>query len=147
MALNTFLSCESKEIIKMRKYQLPNHYKRVGLWVAVISFLSLFVNKFSVDLEIYRIIARYGLLIGMLLISISKEKVEDEFIAQLRMQSFSVAFILGVLYTLILPLVDYSVDLAFGDKEAMLKNMGDFSILWILLSVQVLYFELLKRGA
>ena len=146
MTLKTLLACESTNLREMKKYQLPHSFKKLGIAIALLSFISLFVNKFSVNLPEYRSIARYGMLIGMLLISISKEQIEDELIAQLRMQSYTVAFIFAVVYTIALPFLDYFIDVIFKAKEAMLEDMGDFVILWIMLSIQVFYFESLKRA-
>jgi hypothetical protein len=89
--------------------------------------------------------AKYGLIIGLLIISISKEKMEDELIRQLRMQSYSFAFIIGVAYTLLIPLTSYMINFLFEPGEQALKNSGDLSILSLFLLCQVGYFELLKR--
>ena len=129
----------------MKNFQLPPIYKKIGIGVALLSFIGLFANKLTVDMEAFRSAARYGLLIGFLLMSISREKIEDELIKNLRMQSYSFAFIFGVIMSLFTPFIDFFVDAAAGVKEAGLKDAGDFEILWILLSVQVLYFEMLKR--
>ena len=145
MTTRAFFNCERTKLGEMKNYQLPNRFKKIGIAIALISFASLFINKFSVNLPEYRLFARYGLLVGMLLISISKEKIEDELIAQLRMQSYTIAFVLGVVYTLALPFIDYFVDVLFKTNEAIIKDIGDFQILWILLCVQVFYFESLKR--
>ncbi len=146
MTLKSLLNCERKSLKEMGKYQLPNYFKKIGIGLFALSFLSLLINAFSINVFVYREIAKYGMLIGMLLISISKEKIEDELITKLRMQSYTLAFIAGVFFALILPFMDYFVDLLFQTDKANLKDMGDWQILWILLSVQVFYFETLKRA-
>jgi len=146
MTLKSILDCERKSLKEMDKYQLPNYFKKIGVGLFVVSIISLFINAFSINVFLYREIAKYGMLIGMLLISISKEKIEDELITKLRMQSYTFAFIAGVFYALTLPFMDYFVDLIFQSDKAILKDMGDWQILWILLSVQVFYFEMLKRA-
>jgi hypothetical protein len=118
--------------------------KRIGATIATISFVSLFINKFTVDVELIREICKYGMLIGLLIVSISKEKIEDEFIIQLRMQSYTFAFIAAVLMAFIQPFVNYAVDYAISG-ETVFKENGDFVILWMLLFCQVFYFELLKK--
>ena len=77
--------------------------------------------------------------------TISKEALEDEFITELRMQSYKFAFTLGVIYTLVLPFVDYLGDAVFSPEHAMFKDVGDFQVLWLLLGMQIFYFEYLKR--
>ena len=128
----------------MRNLQIPNHFKKVGVAIAIISFVTFFFTAKGGD---FRMVGKYGLLVGMLLISISKEKIEDELIVKLRMQSYTFAFIVGVIYALLLPFVDYLVDAMVEPKIAEVKNMGDFMILWMLLSVQIFSFKLLKRRA
>ncbi len=145
MTIKSILNCEREKLKEMDKYQLPNYFKKIGLGLFVISFISLFINAFSINAPEFRLMSRYGMLIGMLIISISKEKIEDELITKLRMQSYTFAFIAGVFFSLVMPFVDYLVDLLFQTNEALLKDMGDWQILWILLSVQVFYFETLKR--
>ena len=129
----------------MKNFQLPPIYKKIGIGVAVLSFIGLFANKFTVNMEALRSATKYGLLIGFLLISISREEIEDELIKNLRMQSYSFAFVFGVILSLFSPFVDFVVDAILGAQEAGLDDAGDFEILWILLSVQVFYFEMLKR--
>ncbi len=129
----------------MMQLQLPYHFKKIGIGIAIMSFILLLANKFAIEMEAVRTFGKYGMLIGMLLISISREKIEDELVTKLRMQSFAFAFIFGVMYALALPILDYALDYSFKDGEAIFKGMGDFSILWILLCIQVFYFEYLKR--
>ncbi len=142
MTIKSIVACELKSMDRLKTFQLPRGFKKVGLALLILSFVFLFLTTKGSD---YRFIAKSGMLIGLLLISISREKIEDELISKLRMQSYTFAFIAGVVYSVVLPFVDYFVDLVIKTKEVNLKDTGDFSILWILLFVQVFYFELLKR--
>lgn len=145
MTTKSFLACEQKKLRPMKKYQLPHSFKKIGIAITICSFLAMFLNKFTFDQPEYRLIAKYGLLVGLLLVSISKEKIEDELVIKIRMESYTFAFVVGVAYALFLPFVDYMIDAFFRAKEASLDEMGDFEILWILLSFQVLCFEYLKK--
>ncbi len=145
MATKSILECEIDKLKKLNKYQLPNYFKKIGIWLFIISFISLFINAFSINDLVIRAIIKYGMLIGLLLVSISKEKIEDELVVKLRMQSYTFAFIFGVMFTLMMPFVDYFFDYIFKTNEAVIKDMGDWQILWILLSLQVFYFEILKK--
>ncbi|MEE9429507.1 MAG: hypothetical protein V3V16_00605 [Melioribacteraceae bacterium] len=142
MNIKSLVDCEKS---KWEKIQLPNTYKKIGIGLAVFSFVLLFINASTINNIEYREIIKYGILVGLLITSISKEKIEDELITKLRMQAYSFAFIVGVIYTLVLPFIDFFVDLIIKADEASIKDMGDWNVLWILLSVQVLYFEKLKR--
>lgn len=146
MTTKSFLACEREKMRNMKKFQLPHTYKKIGIIVAVCSFAAMFVNKFTFDEMTYRTIAKYSLLVSMLIVSISKEKIEDEFIIKMRMESYTFAFVMGIAYVLLLPFVDFLVDMFFTSKNASLNDLGDFEILWILLSVQVFYFHFLKKA-
>lgn len=146
MTTKSFLACERESMKKMSKFQLPHSLKKIGIMIAICSFLAMFINKFTFDEILYRSMAKYGLLFGMLIISISKEKIEDEFIIKMRMESYTFAFVMGIAYVLCLPFVDFLVDTFRTSKEASLDDLGDFEILWMLLSVQVFYFHFLKKA-
>ncbi|MEZ4885720.1 MAG: hypothetical protein R3E32_13385 [Chitinophagales bacterium] len=142
---SSFLERERKSLERMKRFQLPHYFKKIGMGLAIFSFIALFANAFSVEIEAIRWMAKYGLLGGMLLISISKDEIEDEFITKLRMQSYTFAFIAVVLFTLAQPFINFLVDFIVEGGEAVFKDMGDFEILWFLLSVQVFYFMYLKK--
>jgi hypothetical protein len=62
------------------------------------------------------------------------------------MQSYTFAFIAGVIITLLTnPLFNYIANIISEKQDSSFKDVGDWEILWILLSVQVFYFEFLKR--
>jgi len=146
MTTKSIMECEKKSIEKMKKHQLSNKFKKIGIAILILSLISIVVNKFSFNNIEFRLIAKYGMLVGLLIISISKEKIEDELITKLRMQSFTVAFIFGVFYALVLPFIDYLFDVILKTEKQGIEELGDFLILWVLLSTQVFYFEFLKRS-
>ena len=78
------------------KWLLPNYFKKIGLVIALVA-AGLFINYFSsnsiLETSNYNIFNRVLMAIGLLLIAVSKEKVEDERIQILRLQSFFVSLI------------------------------------------------------
>lgn len=145
MPSNDFYERERKHYEKMRNWQLPDYFKKIGITIAIISFITLFLNAFSFELSWLKISSKYGILAGLLIISISKEKIEDELVTKLRMQSYTFAFLMAVLFSLFQPFLNFSVDWIGNAETAVFKDNGDFMILWMLLFVQVFYFEMLKR--
>lgn len=139
------LDCETKKMEKIRSFQVGHKWKKIGAILAMLSFAIIFVNKFSINDAVLRLGAKYCFIIGLLLVSLSKEKIEDELVAQLRMQSYSFAFIIGVAYTLILPFTTFLVSSIIEPGKEGIRDYGDLSILTIFLLCQVGYFELLKR--
>lgn len=144
MSLKSILEYDRNTLERLKHFQLPNYWKRIGGIIALTSFVLLFINAYLFDHEGLRIVSKYIILLGLLIVSISKEKIEDEFIIQLRMQSYTFAFIAAVLLAFIQPVLNYVVDFAING-ESIFKENGDFVILWMLLSVQVFYFEIQKR--
>lgn len=84
-------------------------------------------------------------MICFLIISISKEKIEDEYIDSLRAQSYSLAFILSVVYSLIQPLINYSVDVLLNEEPKEFYDFSYFQVLFFMLVVQIMFFSHMKR--
>lgn len=145
MNVKSIMECERRSLEKMKKYQLPNKFKKIGIGIIVLSVATIITNKLSIDNIDLTLTAKYGILLGLLVVSISKEKIEDELITNLRMQSYAFAFIVGVVITLTNPLFSYIANLFFEKQQENFQGMGDWQVLWILLSVQVFYFQFLKR--
>ena len=145
MNVKSFMECERKNLEKMKRYQLPNGFKKIGIGIIVVSLITFFVNKFSIENIDLKLTAKYGILVGLLIVSISKEKIEDELITSLRMQSYTFAFTAGVIITLLTnPLFNYIANFVSQKQQENFQEVGDWEILWILLSVQIFYFEFLK---
>lgn len=142
MDTKSFLDYERKSIDQLKKHQLPNKFKKFGIVIFVVAFIALFLTTKGTDLKL---IAKYGLILGLLIISISKEKIEDELIRNLRMQSYTFAFIFAVFMTITSPIINYLINLISEKQQQVFDGMGDWIILWLLLSVQVFYFQYLKK--
>ena len=148
MKTSNIIEYERNQINELSKYQLPNRFKTIGMAILILSFLGLISIVFMSETnELITEISKKGILIGMLLISISKDKIEDEMTAALRSKSYSIAFISGVLYTLIMPYVDYSVSSVVNSGGEVLKDLGDFQILIFMLMIQLLFFHTLTRAS
>ena len=145
MNLKALLECERKSLEKLRNYQLPNVFKKIGLGLCIVSFIAVIIIGIPPEYHNLKFIVKNLLIVGLLLISISKEKIEDELVKDLRMQSYSFAFIIAVIYSLALPVVDVLVDIVISSKDVGIEEIGDFTILWMLLAVQVGFFHFLKK--
>lgn len=84
------------------------------------------------------------LLMGMLLFSISKDKIEDEYIDSLRSQSYRLAFVFAILYALLQPLVNFVVSYAL-QQDNEYESFNYFQVLFFMLVVQLLFFWKLKK--
>ncbi|MGV6832275.1 MAG: hypothetical protein ACWA5P_12025 [bacterium] len=141
--------CIERERTAMKRiiaFRLPFIYKRIGLAMVVIGFLVLLLKFFNIEeIETTRAIGRLLMVVGLLLISLASDKQEDELTVQLRSQSYTIAFIVGVIYAIIMPFVEFGVSNVIHSGDEGFKNLGDFQILFFMLIVQLMYYHVLKR--
>ncbi|WP_243471496.1 hypothetical protein [Winogradskyella sp. MH6] len=146
MSKNSLMQCERSKIEKWSQFQLDNHWKIKGILFCIVIFIAMITLKFSdVNNEWVKFGLRKGLLVGLLVIALSKEKTEDEMIVSLRAKSFRLAFVLAVLYALIQPIVDVLVFNLLG-KPTSFGSFSYFQVLSFMLIIQIMFFEVLKRN-
>lgn len=147
MKLKSIIESERKSMEKINKIQLSSKFKFIGSTVFSISLVSTIILSFllekSENKDFYIITAKFLMLLGMLMVSLSKEEIEDELVVRMRMQSYSFAFICAIMYVLVLPFVGYFFGFIRSNSEGF-ENMGDFTILGLLLTVQLAMFNVLK---
>ncbi len=146
--ITKFCEAEYRRLKKIQNYQylLPNHYKKVGIALLIASIAALITRKYLFeDVGLVQEIGRKGMLLALLLITLSKEKIEDELITKLRGQAFAVAFIAGVIYTLVQPLINYLVALIIKPENATYSDLGDFIVMWFMLVIYLTFFYMFKR--
>lgn len=135
---------ERRKLDKMSRFQLSNQFKKVGWTIVLFTFLIMIGRKIMDDYEWLKPFLKVLLVIGMLIVSISKDKIEDELIDKLRSQSYRLAFIIGVVYYLIQPYVEYGVATILN-KDKVDLDFSAFQVLIFMLLVQIMFFENLKR--
>ncbi|QXP62303.1 hypothetical protein [Polaribacter sp. HaHaR_3_91] len=135
---------ERNQLEKLNKFQLGNQYKKIGYIIAIGSFVLMIARKYIEDSDWLEPVLHGVLLIGLLVISLSKEKLEDEFIDSLRSQSYRLAFIMAIVYSLVQPLVNYGVAVLFNQDDK-LQGFSYFQVLFFMLIVQLMFFWQLKR--
>jgi hypothetical protein len=147
MGLNKVTECERTKLESfLDKFQLPNSFKKVGIAIFLLSFVVLTIIKFADNEPLWlRPALKQAMLVGLLMISISREKIEDELIQILRSKSYALAFIIGVIYIMLQPLTNELVNFILGTAEAP-DNMGYVQVLLFMLLIQVGFFEVLKRN-
>lgn len=147
MGLNKVTECERTKLESfLDKFQLPDSFKKVGIAIFLLSFVALTIIKFADNEPLWlRPALKQAMLVGLLMISISREKIEDELIQILRSKSYALAFIIGVIYIMLQPLTNELVNFILGTAEAP-DNMGYVQVLLFMLLIQVGFFEVLKRN-
>jgi hypothetical protein len=138
--------CEKERsyVEKMNKFQLHHKFKKIGYILSLSAFALMIVKKFIDEPTWVKPVLSGILLIGMLIISLAREKLEDEYIDSLRSQSYRIAFILVIVYSLVQPLVNFGVGLLFDESEK-LQVFDYFQVLFFMLVVQLMVFWQLKR--
>jgi L-asparagine transporter-like permease len=139
-----------EKINKFTGYQLPNKFKIIGLIIVIISFLSIVTSLDTYILEekfydLFKRVALSGTVLGLLIISLSKEKVEDELMTKIRTQSYNYAVIGTVLFYLTFPFINF-IFFSFVSSKPKIEGSTDISVLGVMLFMQILTFRKLKRA-
>ena len=147
MNTKKIMECGRKRLNKITNFRLPHTFWAIGIAVVALSIIMIFVRAFVMegDTEWLKVVLQKGLLVGMLLMSISKDKEEDELIIKIRMQSYAFAFVVGVAYALIMPYVEFGVSNVVNSGGEAYKDLGGFQVLSFMLLVQLMCFHTLKR--
>lgn len=109
---------------------LPRYFRIIGFAFVVMSII-LFVLEVAefikFDKEVFQKIDGSILLFGFLLIALTKDKIEDEFTLNIRLQAFTTTFLMGVLMTIFDP---YFNLLLIGEFQSERGTMGTFIFLF-----------------
>lgn len=148
MEKDSFVDSERKRLYKVINFRLPSQFIGIGLVICVLTTTIMFFRAFAMDgdTEWLKLLLQKTLLVGMLIMSVSKDKIEDEMTMSLRAQSYATAFIVGVIYALVMPYLEYGVsNLVHSGGEAF-KSLGDFQVLLFMLMIQLMFYHFLKRN-
>ena len=148
MKKESFVDCERKRLYKVMNFRLPSQFIGIGLAICVLTIAIMFFRAFAMegDTQWLKLLMQKTLLVGMLIMSVSKDKIEDEMTMSLRAQSYAIAFIVGVLYAIIMPYVEYGVSNAVHSGGEAFKDLGDFQVLLFMLMIQLMFYHFLKRN-
>jgi hypothetical protein len=146
MKIKNVLECERDQLEKITKYQLANKFLGIGFWVFGLSFVSMIILKFfDFNKETITMVLRNLMMISLLVVSLSKDKEEDEMLKLIRMQSYAIAFITGVLYAVMQPAANYVVALIIDSDKPGYGALGEFQVLFFMLMIQLFVFNYLKK--
>ncbi len=133
MDTEKLLDCEAKKLRKF-SFLLPHVFQKISIVGLVLSIIALFSYKLmATDVASYKLVTKYCILIFAFILSISKEKIEDELSVQLRTQSFSIGFVFGVFFAIILPFVGYGSKLIFSPDNAVFHDYDSFTTVIMML--------------
>ena len=127
-----------------KQYEVRKAIRLFPFWVKylgiVISILSILIHwsYMSDELTVLSSFWDFGLVIGLIIISLSKERNEDEMTMSIRLNSVFISFFLGILFYILFQL------LARLDGENVSSHNSLYVTTYILLSY-VLIFHLTKK--
>ena len=93
MDTKKIMDCERRRFDKIINFRLPHKFMTIGIAVVALSIIMMFVRAFIMegDTEWLKVLLQKTVLVGMLLMSISRDKEEDEMTITLRSQSYAIA--------------------------------------------------------
>lgn len=141
------IDCDRKGFYKLLNFRLSHRFMNIGIAIVLLSITMMFVRAFAMEGEIVWLkqLLQKTLLVGMLIMSLSKDKIEDEMTISLRAQSYAIAFIVGVIYALVMPYVEFGVSNIVHSGGEAYKDLGDFQVLLFMLMIQLMFYHTLKR--
>jgi len=147
MNTEKILDCERDRFQKLIKFRLSHRFMTIGIVIALLSIVMMFVRAFTMEGDTLWLkqLLQKTLLVGMLIMSLSKDKIEDEMTISLRAQSYAIAFVVGVIYALVMPYVEFGVSNAVHSGGEAFKDLGDFQVLLFMLMIQLMFYHNLKR--
>ena len=121
---------------------LPNYFIKIGIAVVILFVLffvagMVFEKSIPIPKEIIASIGLDGIILGLLLVCLSKSKIEDELIYLLRLRAFARAFIFGAAYVF-----------AVTISSLVMKNelpITTHSLIIVELLMFISYFEISKK--
>jgi len=143
---------EHNKVMSIINYRLPHSFKKIGLISAFLVFAFLIAYKFlGADTLMVKEILRGVLLLCLLVASLSKDKIEDEYSNHLRYQSYIIAFVFTTAYAVLIPLIAIVLDMLIinvsGDGTPSYFDISSFEVLFNIMAQHLFFYEVLKRFA
>lgn len=124
---------------------LPNYFKRVGLLLVALAAL-VFIYLVTVrpfftqnEKELIKVILATIVILALTVIALSRDKVEDELVQSIRLRSTAVAFIFGIVHTIVYPFSSLLI-------EGTLEKTGSYDVVFNMLVTYLIVFAILKRA-
>jgi hypothetical protein len=116
----------------------PNIFKTIGIIVIVLSIIFVAYSN-TLHEEIWKLIGRHCLNLGLFIYCFSRDKLEDELIKTVRLRSFYTSVIAAIIVNVLLNFLNFVI---VGDKPYI--EASD-NLVTIMLGVYAFSFGSLKR--
>lgn len=145
MGLKEIYEWDKSVFIRFKNFQLTNRYKRIGIFLFILFLAGMIGLKFiEGEPSWIKMMFRNGMIVSLLMASLSKEKIEDELVVTVRSQSYRIAFLIGVIYAVIQPYVYYIVEFILDTGKGEF-SMGYFQVLFFMLLIQLALFHMMLK--
>lgn len=117
---------------------LPTTFKKIGLGVLALSvllFLFRLLNVLPIEKSLLLTVSQIGILISLLILALTKNKVEDELTLKIRVRAFANSFIFAVMYVIF----DLFLELQF--HKSPLISDGPIDVLLLMFIFYFLSFH------
>lgn len=125
---------------------LPHYFKRVGLVLIALTALT-FITLVTIRPEAtqsikdtVKLLLVSSLILAMMLIAISRDKMEDELTQLVRLKAMALAFIYSVISTLVYPLITLVFD-GSGTKISSHELVFNMLVIYLLTFSALKYFR------
>ncbi|GLR16520.1 hypothetical protein [Portibacter lacus] len=149
---NQYTSCQNEhnKLLKIINFRFQHRYKKIGIIGGALILGFLVIYKFTGgDSLLIKDVLRTIMLLFLLVASLSKDAIEDEYITHVRSQSYVIAFICAIGYSIALPLIAVLFDLLItritGDGHVSFHEVSAFEVMFMLVCFQLLFFHTIKR--
>ncbi|MEO9954544.1 hypothetical protein [Nonlabens sp.] len=127
---------------------IATRYKYIGLAISAISVIGLLSFKLLeiASLDLWSGVFKSFILSGLIITMLSKEKLEDERIKNLRFRAFAFAFLLAVVMIVFMPFAALLIDSVIGRFPLVWEqDQSVFYIISTMIFFQMMYFNIFKR--
>jgi hypothetical protein len=131
---------------------LPNYVKKIAGGLLAVSVLIMVLSKLEVilfDKALLKMIIKNTILISFLLFALSKDKIEDERTMRMRSRAFGGAFIGGVTFAIVSPLISYMMSGGpvsdLGSTQLLLNMFIFYFIIYFLQKNQRYFLQKKQR--
>jgi len=134
-----------QNIISRKPFLFPRSFKKIGILLTAASIATLIIIKETgiivepSQIALFKMVAHSGVFLGLFFIGWSRDKMEDEMTISLRLKSASSAFVFGILYSIISPIVD----ITFREPIQVLSGS---SLLISMLLIHIMTYYILKSN-
>lgn len=123
---------------------LPNYFKKIAFGFILLFILLAILTKYQIlpfDKDIIKAITKTGLLISLLLLALTKDKIEDELTLRIRLRAFTFSFFVGVVNVILEPYMNLLL------KGSFLSTKGTDQLIFSMIFFYFIMFFLLKRSS